>query len=156
MVSHAPLQLNSQPRWGLLVDLCSGELIDRSTTRNGYIFISVGISVALQRPTLGPPKTERSFFRTLRVWTYFPWQHPSLLDMSQKPVCDNQPARHPKSGGVSAQKSDVIPRNTCLRGVGFKWRTGSLRRISELIDSVWATSSTFSSDATRNPSCRNW
>src|SRR5215472_4238355 len=66
MVSDAPLHLNSlQLRRGLLVDLWSGELIDRSTTRNGYIFISVG----LHRPTLGPPKTERSSFRTLRPLT---------------------------------------------------------------------------------------
>lgn len=57
------------------------------------------------------------------------------------------------AGGHAFPSEHPVPEG--LRGVGFKWRTGSLRRISELIDSVWATSSTFSSDATSNPTCKN-
>jgi hypothetical protein len=42
-------------------------------------------------------------------------------------------------GGLgSGQRARIRrdPRDACLRGVGLKWRAGSLRRICEVIDSV--------------------
>jgi hypothetical protein len=64
MVFHAPLHLNSlQLRWGLL-DLWSGE-IERQVDKPKWIHRHIA---RLHRPTLGPRKTERSIFRTLRGW----------------------------------------------------------------------------------------